>query len=82
MADQTVFTFRIDRQVAEILGEIELAGLVGRSMGVRWGDHEAQARISRVHQDGDSVSVTLAIQERLPMGAELGSFSISDDTDE
>ena len=74
--DQTMFTFQVPRQVAEALGEVEIGALVNQSIGVHWGDHEAQARIAAVQISDEAIAVTMIIDERLPMGEQLGGYSL------
>lgn len=82
MADQTLFTLRMSRAVAEVLGQAEIGSLVGQWLDVQWGDHIARARVAAVQLSGEEVAVTLAVQEKPPMGGELGAYSISDVTSE
>lgn len=82
MADQTLFTFRMSRSVAEVLGQVEIGSLVGQWLDVQWGDHVARARVASVQLSGEEVAVTLAVQEKPPMGDELHAYSIEEATSE
>lgn len=82
MADQTLFTLRMSQTVAEALGQVEIGSLVGQWLDVQWGDHMARAKVAAVQLSGEEVAVTLAVQEKPPMGGELGAYSIAEVTSE
>lgn len=82
VADQTLFTLRMSQAVAEALGQAEIGSLVGQWLDVQWGDHMARAKVASVRLSGEEVAVTLAVQEKPPMGGELGAYSIAEATSE
>lgn len=80
MADQTLFTFRLDQQTIEALGlDLALATqAVNQTMTVGWGPHEAEATVQSVAIHEDYVEVTLAIGAEQPGGEELAGLVAAD----